>query len=122
MYLHTPTTCLIFVLCFRDKKVIPANEASTETIHVLATCHSLVLMDEGVVGDPLEKAVIHAVGWKVQKGNNQSSPCDRGGWEAAVLWGVLKFVPPLIMEGLETTPTKFFSTPHSKNFRGARYA
>jgi cation-transporting ATPase 13A1 len=42
------------------------NECATQTTLVLATAHALVKLDEGdIVGEPMEKATIEALGWKV---------------------------------------------------------
>ncbi len=46
----------------------PVHEAGMETTLVLATAHALVKLDEGdIVGDPMEKATLTALGWSLGK-------------------------------------------------------
>ena len=52
-----------------DAAIVPVAEAPKESVQVLATCHSLALMDEGIIGDPLEKATLNALGWNLTKGD-----------------------------------------------------
>ncbi|KAK3747846.1 hypothetical protein QZH41_015991 [Actinostola sp. cb2023] len=52
-----------------DDEISSIAEIPENTLHVLASCHSLVCLEDTLVGDPLEKAVLHAVDWRLTKGD-----------------------------------------------------
>ena len=52
-----------------ENALITLENAPKESIQVLATCHSLVMMEDGMIGDPLEKATLTALGWNLTKGD-----------------------------------------------------
>uniref|UniRef100_A0A0K0F7K8 Cation-transporting ATPase n=1 Tax=Strongyloides venezuelensis TaxID=75913 RepID=A0A0K0F7K8_STRVS len=49
------------------------NEIDDVTLRVLASCHSLIMFDKELVGDPLEKATLSWVEWNIVK-NDLVSP------------------------------------------------
>ena len=48
--------------------LVAVKDAPFETQSVLASCNALAILDGELVGDPLEKAAIHAISWTVGKG------------------------------------------------------
>lgn len=44
---------------------MPVTSTSLETTLTLASAHALVLLEDGVVGDPMEKTTVQSLGWKL---------------------------------------------------------
>ena len=43
------------------------SEVPLETLHTMATCQTLVNLDDELIGDPLEKATLQAIDWTLTK-------------------------------------------------------
>ncbi|XP_063854313.1 endoplasmic reticulum transmembrane helix translocase-like [Scylla paramamosain] len=54
-------------------EIVPLNEAPPDSIQVVAACHSLVQLEEGLVGDPQEKATLAAIDWMLTKGDSSGA-------------------------------------------------
>ncbi|KAL1924700.1 uncharacterized protein VTP21DRAFT_4354 [Calcarisporiella thermophila] len=57
------------------KSLVKAVDTPAETTYVLATAQALVLLEDGIVGDPMEKVTLEALGWKLGK-NDIVEPKD----------------------------------------------
>ncbi|GMH40341.1 hypothetical protein BSKO_08245 [Bryopsis sp. KO-2023] len=55
------------------ERVKPVADSSQEASRVMATCHSLVVLEGELVGDPLEKAAFEATKWSLSA-NSAASP------------------------------------------------
>ncbi|KAF9971052.1 hypothetical protein BGZ73_006069 [Actinomortierella ambigua] len=66
-------------LCGYDSKapesLVSAQSAPRSARHVLASAHALVQLDDGLVGDPMERVTLEALKWKVGK-NDKIYPED----------------------------------------------
>ena len=58
------------------QKLVPVTDVSLETSLTLAAAHALVLLDDGVVGDPMEKTTLDALKWKLSAGDKITPTAD----------------------------------------------
>ncbi|CRL01594.1 CLUMA_CG014432, isoform A [Clunio marinus] len=129
------------------KEILPISEITEATAQVLATCHSLAQLDDGLVGDPLEKATLTAIDWNLSRGDSVIP--KRGKFKALKIYqryhfssslkrmsvlagyiqsytgethyiGTVKGAPETIMKMLKTVPRGYEETYLEYSRRGAR--
>lgn len=49
------------------RQLTAVHETSLETTLTLASAHALVLLEDGIVGDPMEKTTLESLNWKIGK-------------------------------------------------------
>lgn len=131
-----------------SKQITAINEIPEQTAHVLASCHSLAqLGEDGLVGDPLEKATLTAIDWNMTK--QDSVGPKRGRFKPLKIYhrfhfssslkrmsvvagyvmpytgetcyiGCVKGAPETIMQMLENVPKNYEETFLEYSRRGAR--
>ncbi|KAI0989240.1 hypothetical protein GJ496_003722 [Pomphorhynchus laevis] len=57
------------------------EEVSSDTMNVIAVCHSLIVVDGEIIGDPIEKAALFAINWTMNKNDSVLSKVKgRNAW------------------------------------------
>lgn len=129
------------------KEILPISDAPEQTAQVLATCHSLAQLDDGLVGDPLEKATLTAIDWNLSRGDSVIP--KRGKFKALKIYqryhfssslkrmsvlagyiqsytgethylGTVKGAPETVIKMLKTVPACYEETYLEYSRRGAR--
>lgn len=129
------------------KEILPIGDIPEPTAQVLATCHSLAMLDDGLVGDPLEKATLTAIDWNLSKGDTVIP--KKGKFKAMKIYqryhfssslkrmsvlagyqqtytgdinyiGSVKGAPEMIMKMLKVVPPGYEQTYFEYSRRGAR--
>jgi manganese-transporting P-type ATPase len=129
------------------KEICLINEIPEQTAQVLASCHSLAQLDDGLVGDPLEKAILTAIDWNMSRG--ESVIPKKGKFKALKIYqryhfssslkrmsvlagyiqsysgetnyiGCTKGAPEILMKMLKTIPPGYEETYLEYSRRGAR--
>lgn len=131
----------------KDTAIMAIADIPESTAHVLGSCHSLVQLEDGLVGDPLEKATLTAIDWSLTKGD--SVVPKRGKFKALRIYqrfhfssslkrmsvlagylvpysndtcyiGTVKGAPEVIMKMLKSVPENYQETYLEYSRRGAR--
>lgn len=67
-------------------RVTPVAHVGPQTTLILATAHALVKLDDGeIVGEPMEKATLSALGWTLEKKDTLQSKTSSSPWDAVTV-------------------------------------
>ncbi|KAL4902464.1 hypothetical protein BDW74DRAFT_158641 [Aspergillus multicolor] len=55
-----------------DARALPIGSAANAIIRIMATCHSLRVVDDELLGDPLDVKMFQFTGWSFQEGGGQA--------------------------------------------------
>lgn len=69
----------------KEPKETAVNEASTMACVVLAGCHSLIEVDNKLLGDPIEVAALRGISWSYQPSTSTASPSNWRAKEITIL-------------------------------------
>ena len=58
-----------FILSSEVDDIQAVESLPIDTVRILASCHALTYVDDVIVGDPMEKALLNSVDWTFTKGN-----------------------------------------------------
>lgn len=66
----------------------------------MATCHSLRVVDDELLGDPLDVKMFEFTGWSYEEGGNARRSQEDGGYDETITPSIAK--PPAGYDGVET--------------------
>jgi len=96
------------------RKLTPVHETDLNTTLTLASAHALVLLDEaGVVGDPMEKTTLDALGWSLSSGDTIGpAPPGKEKKRLELNWGPPKKGAKVIEPPAPVEPATKPQSPH----------
>ncbi|KAJ9203835.1 hypothetical protein DTO164E3_2189 [Paecilomyces variotii] len=74
-----------------------------QIIYTMATCHSLRVVDDELLGDPLDVKMFEFTGWSYEEGGNARRSQEDGGYDETITPSIAK--PPAGYDGVETNET-----------------
>ena len=67
--LNLYVSSIYFFFSSNKIEITPVQDLPLETVHAMATCHTLINLDDELIGDPLEKVILQAIDWNLTKGD-----------------------------------------------------
>lgn len=102
-------------------RLVDVKATSLETTLTLASAHALVLLEDGIIGDPMEKTTIEALDWRISKGDN-ISPASTDAPHRAALTVRRRFQFSSVLKRMSTVSTVITPDRRSKTFAAVKGA